>query len=102
MLFFSQKKAKPKTNNPESQNLVSSRRAYFREVRRVVEAADVIIEVLDARDPIGTRCLELEKEILTSGGQKKLVLLLNKIGNYISFEYNLQFWKHDIIYIVNM
>ncbi|PIK51745.1 putative guanine nucleotide-binding protein-like 3-like protein [Apostichopus japonicus] len=78
--FETKKKAKPKTNNPESQNLVSSRRAYFREVRRVVEAADVIIEVLDARDPIGTRCLELEKEILTSGGQKKLVLLLNKIG----------------------
>ncbi|XP_071815724.1 guanine nucleotide-binding protein-like 3 homolog [Apostichopus japonicus] len=77
--FETKKKAKPKTNNPESQNLVSSRRAYFREVRRVVEAADVIIEVLDARDPIGTRCLELEKEILTSGGQKKLVLLLNKI-----------------------
>ncbi|PIK49894.1 nucleostemin-like protein [Apostichopus japonicus] len=77
--FETKKKTKPKTNNPESQNLVSSRRAYFREVRRVVEAADVIIEVLDARDPIGTRCLELEKEILTSGGQKKLVLLLNKI-----------------------
>ena len=36
--------------------------------------------MLDARDPIGCRCLEMEKTILDSG-HKKIVLLLNKIGN---------------------
>ena len=29
----------------------NSRRAYFREFRKVVDAADVVLEVLDARDP---------------------------------------------------
>ena len=46
---------------------------------QVVENSDVIIEVLDSRDPIGCRCLEMEKTILDSG-HKKIVLLLNKIG----------------------
>lgn len=68
-----------------SKDLISSRKAYFKEVKKVVDAADVLIEVLDARDPLGTRCIELEKEIMSSGGQKKLVLLLNKIGMYIDF-----------------
>jgi nuclear GTP-binding protein len=43
----------------------------------VVANADVVIEVLDARDPASCRSNELEKEILAAG--KKLVLLLNKI-----------------------
>ena len=30
-------------------------RAYFKEFLRVVEAADVVLQVLDARDPLGTR-----------------------------------------------
>ena len=37
----------------------------------------MIIEVLDARDPLGCRNYELEKEIQTQG--KKLVLVLNKV-----------------------
>lgn len=63
-----------------------SRRAFYREVLKVVEAADVVIEVLDARDPIGCRCPELERLVLRGGvsggpgGPKRLILLLNKIG----------------------
>ena len=46
----------------------------------VVDASDVIIEVLDARDPLGCRCPQVEDAVLTSGKNKKLILLLNKIG----------------------
>lgn len=57
----------------------TSRKAYYKEFRKVVETADVIIEVLDARDPLGCRCREVEKSILDSNATKKIVLLLNKI-----------------------
>ncbi|XP_067408447.1 guanine nucleotide-binding protein-like 3-like protein [Emydura macquarii macquarii] len=56
-----------------------SRRAYYREFRKVIEAADVILEVLDARDPQGCRCPQVEEAVLQAGSQKKLVLVLNKI-----------------------
>jgi len=46
----------------------------------VVEAADVIIEVLDARDPLSCRCLDVERFVRRAGAAKKVVLLLNKIG----------------------
>lgn len=37
----------------------------------------MLIEVLDARDPEGSRSYDIEKEISEKG--KKLVLLMNKI-----------------------
>lgn len=56
-----------------------SRRSYYKEFRKVVEAADVIIQVLDARDPLGCRCPQLEEIVMASGRNKKIVLLLNKV-----------------------
>jgi len=49
---------------------------------KVIEASDVIVEVLDARDPLGTRCVDMEKMVIRAGPEKHLVLLLNKIGNF--------------------
>ncbi|XP_059926103.1 guanine nucleotide-binding protein-like 3-like protein [Gadus macrocephalus] len=62
--------------NFENEN---SRKAYFREFKKVVEASDVILEVLDARDPLGCRCPQVEQAVIQSGTNKKIVLVLNKI-----------------------
>ena len=57
----------------------NSRRAFMRDFYQVVEASDVILEVLDARDPIGSRVIQLEKLVLDTAGAKKIVLVLNKV-----------------------
>lgn len=58
----------------------NSERSFYKELAKVIEASDVILQVLDARDPIGTRCNDMEKMVLKAGPEKHLVLLLNKIG----------------------
>jgi len=59
-------------------------RNYMKEVKLLIEQADVILEILDARDPLGCRCVDIEKYILsqmTPSGtpSKRLILVLNKI-----------------------
>uniref|UniRef100_A0A8C2ZEY6 G protein nucleolar 3 like n=1 Tax=Cyclopterus lumpus TaxID=8103 RepID=A0A8C2ZEY6_CYCLU len=65
-----------KNVNFENEN---SRKTYYREFKKVVEASDVILEVLDARDPLGCRCPQVEQAVIQSGMNKKIVLVLNKI-----------------------
>lgn len=67
----------------------ASKRTYYREFKKVVDTSDVIMEVLDARDPLGCRyiffcilmirCPDIEKAILSANPNKKIVLLMNKI-----------------------
>ena len=59
-----------------------SRKTYNKEFKKVVEQADVVLYVLDARDPEGTRSKDIENMIRESpNGEKQLLLILNKIGN---------------------
>ncbi|WP_010479534.1 GTPase [Thermococcus zilligii] len=51
-------------------------RKAWRVVREVIDEADLIIEVVDARDPIGTRNRKLERLIQESG--KPLLIVMNK------------------------
>ncbi|KAI9489739.1 P-loop containing nucleoside triphosphate hydrolase protein [Zychaea mexicana] len=57
----------------------NSKKAYFREFKKVLEHADVVLEILDARDPLGTRTRHVERMIMESGTNKKIILVLNKI-----------------------
>lgn len=49
------------------------------ELYKVVDCADVLVFVLDARDPMGTRCMQLERELRKNRAHKHVVLLLNKV-----------------------
>ncbi|NWT92020.1 GNL3 protein, partial [Urocynchramus pylzowi] len=69
-------KSKGKTKKPLNKN---SKKSFCRELMKVLEASDVVLEVLDARDPMGCRCPQLEQAVTSSGGSKKLLLVLNKI-----------------------
>lgn len=55
-----------------------SRKAYDKIFKAVVDALDVVLYVLDARDPESTRSKKVEQAVLQSGG-KRLILLLNKV-----------------------
>jgi nuclear GTP-binding protein len=58
----------------------NSRRAFDKIFKEVVNAADVILYVLDARDPEGTRSKEVERAVMAAdGGNKRLILIINKI-----------------------
>ncbi|KAL3503239.1 hypothetical protein ACH5RR_037688 [Cinchona calisaya] len=48
------------------------------ELYKVIDSSDVVIQVLDARDPQGTRCYHWEKHLKEHCKHKHLVLLLNK------------------------
>uniref|UniRef100_A0AC11DFW2 G protein nucleolar 3 n=1 Tax=Ovis aries TaxID=9940 RepID=A0AC11DFW2_SHEEP len=67
-----QRKAKRAKTSKQSPKML-----HCQELKKVIEASDVVLEVLDARDPLGCRCPQVEEAIIR-GGQKKLVLVLNK------------------------
>ena len=56
-----------------------SRRAYLREMKKVVDSADVILQVLDARDPMGSRIGPSVEDMILSHHDKRMVLVLNKV-----------------------
>lgn len=75
-----EKKHSSKQDTDQNQlSAVQSTRRFYKEFKKIVDAADVVLEILDARDPLGCRCPQMEQTILGSGTNKKLILVLNKI-----------------------
>lgn len=57
----------------------TSRKTYDKVFKSVVEQADVVLYVLDARDPEGTRSRDVERSVMAAAsGGKRLILILNK------------------------
>uniref|UniRef100_W5KLP4 Large subunit GTPase 1 homolog n=1 Tax=Astyanax mexicanus TaxID=7994 RepID=W5KLP4_ASTMX len=51
---------------------------FWRQLWRVIERSDVVVQILDARNPLLFRCPDLEKYVKEVSGQKVNMLLLNK------------------------
>ncbi|KAL1883587.1 GTPase required for pre-60S ribosomal subunit nuclear export and maturation [Paecilomyces lecythidis] len=50
----------------------------WNELYKVIDSSDVVIHVVDARDPEGTRCKSIEKYIREEAPHKHLIFVLNK------------------------
>eukprot|EP00210_Caulerpa_lentillifera_P005434 g5196.t1 len=48
------------------------------ELYKVIDSSDVVIQVLDSRDPAGTRSFHIETHLRKNHSQKHMILLLNK------------------------
>lgn len=54
-------------------------RRIWNELHKVIDSSDVLLQVLDARDPNGTRSSYLEKFLKTEKAHKHLIFILNKV-----------------------
>ena len=54
-----------------------SKRIY-NELYKVLDSSDVVIQVLDARDPMGTRSKQVEEHLKKNMRHKHLIFILNK------------------------
>jgi nuclear GTP-binding protein len=61
----------------DSDEIAQTRKKFYDDLMKVVSMADVVLVVLDARDPNACRSEKLETEIRANG--KRMVFLLNKI-----------------------
>ncbi|KAL0213001.1 hypothetical protein RCL1_006627 [Eukaryota sp. TZLM3-RCL] len=55
----------------------SETQQFMKDLKKVVQMSDVVLQILDARDPMGTRSPVVENMVKNS--RKKLLLVLNKI-----------------------
>lgn len=67
----------------------TSRRIYG-ELYKVIDSSDVILHILDARDPLGTMCDSVLEYIKKEKAHKQVVLVLNKcdlVPNWVTARY---------------
>jgi nuclear GTP-binding protein len=70
------------SSDAQSKTKEQLRRHYVRTLHKVIDQSDIVILVLDARDPEGCRSRLVEEEVRRRECEgKKLVFVLNKIGN---------------------
>ena len=51
----------------------------WNELYKVIDSSDVVVQVLDVRDPLGTRSAQIENYMKKEKTHKHLILVLNKI-----------------------
>jgi nuclear GTP-binding protein len=65
----------------DANGVSSSLKLHAKSLKEVISKSDIIVQVLDARDPEGTRSRKIEREVIQVHG-KKLVMVMNKIGAF--------------------
>jgi nuclear GTP-binding protein len=73
--------AKEVETRPEARNPVLEKgqsKRIWGELWKVVDSSDVVVQVLDARDPLGTRARHVEAHLRKNARHKHLVFVLNK------------------------
>ena len=69
------------TGEPSTRTREQVRRHYVRALHKVIDESDIVLLVLDARDPEGCRSRLVEEEVRRRESEgKRLVFVLNKIG----------------------
>ncbi|GAB68469.1 GTPase [Plasmodium cynomolgi strain B] len=58
---------------------IGQSKRIWTELYKVIDSSDIILEVLDARDPIGTRCRRLEENLKKDRPNKHIILIVNKV-----------------------
>lgn len=77
----------------------------WNELYKVIDSSDVVIHVLDARDPLGTRCRSVEKYLRTEAPHKHLIFVLNKcdlVPNSVCVSALLTWYFHLTIVTINL
>lgn len=67
----------------------TSRRIYG-ELYKVIDSSDVVLHILDARDPFGTICKSVLEYVKKEKSHKQIVLVINKsdlVPNWVSARY---------------
>ena len=67
-----------RNESTEAVMLKGQSKRIWGELFKVIDSSDVLIHVLDARDPMGTRCRSVETYLKKEAPHKHLIFLLNK------------------------
>ncbi|KAJ3122803.1 GTPase required for pre-60S ribosomal subunit nuclear export and maturation [Nowakowskiella sp. JEL0407] len=90
LLGYNQEKDEGLLSNVAQVNVEANERAWdpifkkgqskriWNELYKVLDSSDVVIHVLDARDPMGTRCRNVETYLKKEAPHKHLIFVLNK------------------------
>ncbi|KAG4305055.1 hypothetical protein PORY_001730 [Pneumocystis oryctolagi] len=63
---------------PDSVFSKGKSKRIWNELYKVIDSSDVIIQLLDSRNPLGTRCKHVEQYLRKEKPHKHMILLLNK------------------------
>lgn len=75
----------------------------WNELYKVIDSSDVLIHVLDARDPLGTQCLSVQEYLKKEAPHKHLVYVLNKcdlVPNWVTVSFFYFFVSFYFIFLL--